>query len=252
MIDPKTTEREAAERDAADLLRSGGWGVLHPSEYRADLPSLFLDLWKRVEPYTMTSMERGYALYQAVLYILSRNIPGAFVECGVWKGGSCMLACLTALEEERTDRDFYLYDTFTGMSEPTEHDRVAYSGRPVKERWEQNFASWEVPRERVEKNLESTGYPQGRLHFIEGKVEETLEHTVPQSIALLRLDTDWYESTARELEILYPRLTPGGVLIIDDYGHFTGARKAVDEYFSSGDILLSRVDYTGRMGIKPA
>lgn len=243
---------DSLERQAADLLRAGGWGILHPSEYRADLPPRFLELWKRVEPYTMTSMERGFALYQAVRYILSRNITGALVECGVWKGGSCMLACCTALEEGRSDRDFYLYDTFTGMSEPTEHDRVAYSGRHVKERWEENFSSWGVPREAVEKHLESTGYPMERLRFVEGKVEQTLERTVPDRISLLRLDTDWYESTARELEILYPRLSPGGVLIIDDYGHFTGARKAVDEYFSSGDILLTRVDYTGRLGIKPS
>jgi hypothetical protein len=199
----------------------------------------------------MTSIERGYALYQGVRYVINRNIPGAFVECGVWKGGSCMLACLAALEEGSRDRDFYLYDTFTGMSEPTEHDRVAYSGRLVTERWEENFSSWEVPRDAVEQNLESTGYPKERLHYVEGKVEKTLKHTVPEPIALLRLDTDWYESTARELEVLYPRLSPGGVLIIDDYGHFTGARKAVDEYFSPGDLLLSRVDYTGRMGIKP-
>ncbi len=246
------TDRKTAEREAADLLRSRGWGVLHPSEYRADLPPRFVELWKRIENYTMTSMERGYALYQAVRYLSSRGIPGAFIECGVWKGGSCMLACLTSLDEGRTDRDFYLYDTFTGMTEPTEHDRVAFSGRHVTERWEDNFASWEVPRDAVEKNLESTGYPKKRLRFVVGKVEETLEHTVPEKIALLRLDTDWYESTARELEILYPRLVPGGVLIIDDYGHFTGARKAVDEYFSQGDILLSRVDYTGRMGIKPS
>ena len=73
---------------------------------------------------------------------------------------------------------------------------------------------------------------------------------MPERIALLRIDTDWYESTRHELVHLYPRLSPGGVLIIDDYGHWQGARKAVDEYFQAG-LFLNHIDYTGRLAIKP-
>ena len=98
----------------------------------------------------------------------------------------------------------------------------------------------------------SSGYEQRLLHFVQGPVEETLPKTAPDRLALLRLDTDWYESTRHELVHLYPRLVDGGVLIVDDYGHWEGCRRAVDEYFAAeaDPILLSRVDYTARIAIK--
>jgi O-methyltransferase len=86
--------------------------------------------------------------------------------------------------------------------------------------------------------------------FVKGPVEETIPRTTPERIALLRPDTDWYESTKHELVHLYPRLVPGGVLMIDDYGHCSGARKATDEYFSGSLLFLNRSDYTGRLAIK--
>jgi O-methyltransferase len=100
--------------------------------------------------------------------------------------------------------------------------------------------------------IESTAYPSEKVHYIKGMVEQTIPEFVPKKIALLRLDTDWYESTKHELEHLFPRLSKGGVLIIDDYGHWQGARKAVEEYLKKNDvkILLNRIDYTGRMGVK--
>ena len=235
----------------AEKLRKAGWGVIPPQQYRIDFESSFSDIWKRVEHCTMTSPERGYALYKGMQYLESNNVPGAFVECGVWKGGSSMLAALALAEMGRQDREFFLYDTFEGMTEPTEHDRVAWNDSSVTERWEQRFGGWGVGMEEVWRNLEETGYPSRKIHLIRGDVLETLKENKPDRIALLRLDTDWYESTAFELEVLYPLLTPGGVLIIDDYGHFTGAKKAVDEYFSNvPPPLLARVDYTGRMAVK--
>jgi hypothetical protein len=92
-----------------------------------------------------------------------------------------------------------------------------------------------------------------RVHFIEAPVEESLPAHAPEQIALLRLDTDWYASTRHELEHLYPRLVPGGVLIIDDYGHWEGARRAADEYFGKiGEhLLLNRLDYAARIAVKP-
>ena len=93
----------------------------------------------------------------------------------------------------------------------------------------------------------SLGSGPERIHFVEGKVEDTIPAHAPERIALLRLDTDWYESTRHELEHLYPRLSRGGVLIIDDYGHWQGARQAVDEYFGDAHAaLLNRIDYTAR------
>jgi hypothetical protein len=104
----------------------------------------------------------------------------------------------------------------------------------------------------VQRNLAGTGYDLASVKFIKGKVEETIPAHAPARIALLRLDTDWYESTRHELAHLFPRLVPGGVLILDDYGHWQGSRRAVDEYMAEHGIpiLLNRVDYTARIAVK--
>ena len=105
----------------------------------------------------------------------------------------------------------------------------------------------------VRANMLATGYPQELVHYVKGPVESTIPGSAPHGpIALLRLDTDWYESTKHELVHLFPLLSEGGVLIIDDYGHWHGARQAVDEYFA-GDcrpFYLHRIDYTGRLLVK--
>lgn len=102
-------------------------------------------------------------------------------------------------------------------------------------------------------NILSTGYPKEKINFVKGLVEETIPQTQINKIAILRLDTDWYSSTKFELEHLYPKLVKGGVLIIDDYGHWEGCKKAVDEYFTNNNIpiFMMRIDYTGRLIIKP-
>jgi len=236
---------------AAGKLSKDGWGVIPPQQYCIDMEASFKTLWDIVKPYTMISIERGYTLYKGVEYIVKKRIPGDFVECGVWKGGSCLLMALTLMQLNATGRSIFLYDTFTGMSEPTDEDVIAWNGKHVHEKWERDdFNSWAVSRETVYRNLVSSGAPPDMFRFVEGDVEQTLVDTVPDKIALLRLDTDWYASTAKELEILYPLISTGGVLVIDDYGHFEGARKAVDDYFENDPILLTRVDYTGRQGIK--
>jgi hypothetical protein len=104
----------------------------------------------------------------------------------------------------------------------------------------------------VKQAVYSTGYNRDKFHFVQGMVEDTLPEKAPEQIALLRLDTDWYESTRHELIHLFPRLSRGGVLIIDDYGDWEGARKAVDEYIAQHNvaILLNRIDHTGRIGVK--
>lgn len=217
-----------------------------------------------VAPYTLTSRQRRYALVQAVQYLVRRGVPGAFVECGVWRGGSA-LAMLMALQRERTDdRELWLYDTFEGMTAPSERDRSPFdaparrtwdiavaSGRKA---WQHLFEPQDFSLDKVRALLEGTGYPRQHLKFVAGDLMQTLPAQAPGRIALLRLDTDWYESTRHELEHLYPRLSPGGVLIIDDYGHWQGCRDAVDEYFArpgNGPVLLNRIDYTCRIVIKP-
>jgi O-methyltransferase len=213
---------------------------------------------ERVRGITATGPGRIVGLMDAVEYVVKNRIPGPIVECGVWRGGSVVVAALTLLELGDRSRDIFLFDTFEGMSEPTTRDRLG-DGTPVgdvlsgTERRDDGSIWALATLDTVRKNVLATGYPADKLHFVQGKVEDTVPASAPESIALLRLDTDWYESTLHELEHLYPRLHPGGVLILDDYGHWQGAREAVDEYFSRSDFkpLLGRLDETGRMVVKP-
>ena len=212
-------------------------------------------------PYTLTGPQRLQAVIDAVRHLVRSDVPGAFAECGVWRGGSVLAMALTLRELERGDRDLFLYDTFEGMTAPTERDVSAYESAPALETWRAaSGVAWpelfdpdRFGEEQVRATLLATGYPAERLHLVRGPVEETLPERAPERLALLRLDTDWYESTRHELEHLYPRLERGGVLIVDDYGHWQGARQAVDEYFErhGGAPLLHRIDYTGRIAVKP-
>jgi hypothetical protein len=222
-----------------------------------DLDPAFLPILNHCRSATMTSVERLYALYKAIGYLTAAGIVGDVVECGVWRGGSMMCAALSLLQNNDSGRQLYLYDTFAGMAAPDPVD-VDLGGRPAtgllaSEPRTENSHIWAyAPLETVQRNIASTGYPDHRATYVRGAVEETIPGIVPDAIALLRLDTDWHASTHHELRHLFPRLVKGGVLIIDDYGHWRGARQAVDEYFAASEvkILLNRVDYTGRIGVR--
>ena len=216
---------------------------------------------ERALPDTMTGVARLVALVDAVRYCVRAGVEGDFAECGVWRGGSVIAMVDTLQALGVTDRDIHLYDTFEGMTEPTEHDVSTFAPpaitewRDAAERserpWPGLFGEAAFSEEQVRRAVLATGYPEHRFHFVRGRVEDTLPLHSPDRIALLRLDTDWYESTRVELEILYPRLVDGGVLIIDDYGHWDGCRRAVDEYFTVHPApLLTRVDYTCRLAVK--
>ncbi len=227
--------------------------------YPIDYNDEFIKEYQKIKPYTMTSIERVFALKSAVKYTVDNNIEGSYVECGVWKGGSCMMIAATLIQLEQSDKEIWLYDTFDGMTNPTNDDvevETNLRGMELLENVDKTtdrLNMWAyAPKDLVIKNMNSTGFPKDKIKYIEGKVEETLSYDKPASIALLRLDTDWYESTKKELEHLYPLLVSGGVLIIDDYGHFKGSKKAVDDYFRNikEKPLLHRIDYSGRMVIK--
>jgi len=228
----------------------------------ATMPEADRRIVEQARPLTMTDAPKIHALLDAVRYCVRRGVPGAFAECGVWRGGSVLAMILTLQEMGVEDREIWLYDTFEGMTAPTEHD-VSPLDAPALQTWEEARARGEQPwsfvfrpeafnEEAVREVLAATGYPPELLRFVTGPVEETLPTEVPSRLALLRLDTDWYESTRHELEHLYPVLSDGGVLIVDDYGHWEGCRRAVDEYFAGRDdpVLLARVDYTARLAIK--
>lgn len=213
-----------------------------------------------LRPYSMTSAERLWSLLNAVRYVVAEGIPGDIVECGVWRGGSMMAAARELLALGVTDRRIWLYDTYAGMTTPTSADIEAGTGVSAAAMLAETPVAdgnnvWCVAgRADVEANLRSTGYPFSQFTFVEGDVAQTLLSSAPTSIALLRLDTDWYESTRAGLNVLYPRLAVGGVCILDDYGHWEGARKAVDEYFEMHGPrpLMHPIDYSGRVFLKPA
>ena len=169
-----------------------------------------------------------------------------------------MMAVALTLESLKVrDRDLHLFDTFEGMPRPQEVDVDMHgnSAMPVWEYTQIGEDSSDFCRATladVQAAMASTGYDKEKVHFHVGKVEVTIPSAAPDRIALLRLDTDWYESTRHELEHLYPRLSSGGILIIDDYGHWRGSQKAMDEYTEkyAPPLFLSRIDYTGRIAVK--
>ncbi len=221
----------------------------------ADFDPCTAAICREVAPLTMTSPERIAALVEAVRYVSRLAIAGDIVECGVWRGGS-MLAVARTLLELGERRRLHLFDTFDGMPPPGAEDldlTGAHAADLMAAEDRETGSVWaRSPLEEVRRNVLASGYPEADLHFVRGRVEETLPDQAPDRIAILRLDTDWYESTRHELVHLYPRLAIGGVLIIDDYGHWQGARRAVDEYFAGhgGRMLLNRIDTTGRIGVK--
>jgi O-methyltransferase len=214
-----------------------------------------IETMEQAKPYTMTSPQRLQALILATRYIHRRQLPGAIVECGVWRGGSMFAAARTLLSLGDTTRELYLYDTFSGMPPPSDIDRRSHDGKPAltlladpREEQTRAVAGLDI----VQRTMAQAAYPSERVHFVSGKVEDTIPGVAPDQIAILRLDTDWYSSTMHELVHLYSRLVRGGVLIIDDYGWWEGARRAVEEFFSghSEPPLLNVIDETGRIAVR--
>jgi len=226
--------------------------------FRYDPLGKYKELINFVRPFTMTSNSSLISLIDSVEYIVNNKIPGSFVECGVWRGGSMMAVAKTLMSMNSDDKDLYLFDTFTGMTKPSKFDVGIVTEEKASEIFEKektgdDTSNWiRASIEEVKKTFKKVGYDEKKLHFIEGKVEETIPKNTPSEISLLRLDTDWYESTKHELIHLFPKLSKGGIIIIDDYDDWEGCRKAVDEYIINEKIplLLVKIPNGGRIGIK--
>jgi hypothetical protein len=224
-----------------------------------DLDPEFWPLYDACQPYTMTSVARLYALYKATQYIARRGIPGDMIECGVWRGGSMMMIALALQAFGAADRRLFCFDTFEGMPPPSlfdvrHSDSIPASTILSSTSKDESSVYWAISSlETVRSNLTTTRYPMHLINYVVGRVEATIPRCLPERIALLRLDTDWYESTKHEMLHGYPRISPGGIIMIDDYGFWRGARQAVDEYLAEtgARLLLNRIDETGRIAIKP-
>lgn len=208
----------------------------------------------KFRPYSMTSLERLSAIALSMRYLRNNHIEGALVECGVWAGGSIGLAAFLSQQKGEL-RDVALFDTFEGMTAPSAIDSLEAHDGYKSTLLDNGTSSWcAVNLLEVKSNLASTGIALDRFSFIVGDVSATLmeESNIPAKIAFLRLDTDWYQSTYDELTHLYPRLVKGGIIIIDDFGDWEGARSAVTQYFEENKIhpLMIPIDRTGRIFIK--
>jgi hypothetical protein len=211
----------------------------------------FNEFYNIVQPLSMTGKERINELFKSLEYIRENNIKGDLVECGVWKGGN-ILGIIEYLDFfKMTDRNVWLYDTFQGMTEPEDID-VDLNNHKAKNILDKVRCF--IPIDEVKKNLSISNFPKEKIKYVIGDVEQTLkvDENIPSDISLLRLDTDWYQSTKIELETLYPKLIKNGVLIVDDYGHWRGSKKAVDDYFSLLELTpnIKHIDYTAIKIIK--
>ena len=229
---------------------------VYKTNYKIPFPVEFSNEEKKIidsiEDYTMTNRARIFTLINIFKEITHNDIIGDFVECGVWRGGNLiMLQKLNDLYQQ--NKTIHGFDTFEGMTESGEFDidlRNIKSKELLKSTKKINnkkniwaYCDIENVRKNISKNL-----PKHNIKLIKGDVKNTLldHNNLPNKISILRLDTDFYDSTKIELEILYPRLSKGGYLIIDDYGHFKGCQKAVDEYFKNSKITLHYSDYSCR------
>lgn len=213
-----------------------------------DFSEVEVELVKRVRPFTMTSPEAVRNLRECVRHVVARGIPGAFVECGVWKGGSSMAAALSFLElAER--RDIFLFDAYdlpipppVGLDTDHEGNRILGGAAEARPYWAA------VSAEEVTANMRATGYPVQHVHVVKGLVADVIPARAPDLISILRLDTDTYESTIHNLRHLYPRLREGGFLVLDDYGTHQGVKAAVDEFFAEAGAppMMHRVDTGSR------
>jgi hypothetical protein len=203
--------------------------------------------------YSMTNFERMWSLIQSFHHVRQESLVGDFVECGVWKGGNIILL-KKLIEKFNFKKNIYGFDTFEGMVEPSFYD-VNYNNKSAKKMFDEHkkkdigfaMCSLDDVKRNIKKNTKTDN-----IFLIKGKVENTLKNKkkLPKKISILRLDTDFYESTKIELEILFPRLVKGGVLIVDDYGFWKGAKKAVDEYFCDCRQFMHYVDHSCRLLIK--
>lgn len=233
-----------------------GYEVVKRDDQTDIIEKDFWEAYSKIINITASNLSRMYNLYNSVQYIVEAKIPGDLVECGVFSGGNPFLMARALIKLNDTSRRIYCYDTFAGMSKPIDIDRN-YKGKSAFIEWQEKqregHNEWQyAPLEKVQKLLFSSGYPKEKFVFVKGKVEDTIPGTIPEKIALLRLDTDFYESTLHELLHLFPKLSDKGIFIIDDYGYWDGCREAVDSYFEKNNVsmFLHRLDHSLRMGLK--
>lgn len=208
---------------------------------------------------TMVSQENLIFLISAIKYLKKKKIEGDYAETGVWKGGLSILSYQMFSEKIKKKKRFYLYDTFEGMTKPSKFDRkINKDLSQVMDKWKNtsktkegwNFSPLDEVKDNITRKCGKNSLKD--FFFIKGKVEDTLKNkrNLPKKICLLRLDTDFYNSTKSELTYLFNRVSKGGVVIFDDYSNWLGAKKAIDDFLKNKKYLLCKIDNNSRFIIK--
>jgi O-methyltransferase len=258
---------EFLKKKIKNILNTLGYELINKNQKIAELSKQDEELIDTISKYSMTPKIRIFKLLQSLKHLKHHDIKGDYVECGVWKGGNLILfkkflenedlIAELSNEKNRENKNIYGFDTFEGMTEPDVNDYDLSNNNSavdlLKNDKNKKTNLWGVVSlEDVMDNLSNNLKDLKNIHLIKGPVEQTLtnEKNIPKNISLLRLDTDWYSSTKKELEILYEKVSHGGIIIIDDYGHWGGSKKAVDEFFKDKYVWMHYVDYACRLIIK--
>ncbi len=216
----------------------------------------FPEVWRRVRSVTMLSRERLYDYYSAITHAVQSGITGDVVEVGTWAGGGCLTAALALTNSRRKlktgdlrdcRRTVYGFDTFEGHPRPSQGELDVWGRDQAAVFDAMSGAPWaKADYTSVRRMIDDAVDDPLLVELVKGRCEDTLPSRTPSAISVLRLDVDWYEPTLFSLKYLYPRLSVGGTLIIDDFGHHSGARQAFEEYFTGLGLLprIFHIDYS--------
>jgi len=197
---------------------------------------------------TMIGQKRLNHLHYAIKTVLAEQIPGDFIETGVWRGGACIFARAALVAYEDSSRKVWVADSFRGLPPPDSKSYPADEGDTL---WEK--ATLAVGLNEVQRRFARYGLLDAQVEFVVGWFEDTL-HLVPaECFSVIRLDGDMYSSTSQALEALYDRVAPGGFIIIDDYGAVPACRQAVEDFRTKRSIVdaIEHIDWTGVFWRKP-
>jgi SAM-dependent methyltransferase len=205
----------------------------------------FREILSNVREFTMCSMPALYDLYKSLKYVNQAGVPGDILEVGCWKGGA--LGLVLAADETKSRRVFG-FDTFEGHLQPPEFE-TDIRGSNMRARW-QELADQGLPWNKADylectKLLSNLSHGRSDLfRLIVGDIKVTSKEFTKLTLSILRIDCDWYEESLVSLETFWPMVSSGGILILDDYGHHPGQKRAADEFFSSSKLKFTHVDYS--------
>jgi len=214
---------------------------VHPHSFRKSFR--MMQVVHKVKGYTAVFVPRLVALYKLSDEVNRLSLPGDFVECGVYNGGSAAIMA-SFCEKTEPKRNIWLFDSFEGLPKPTEAD--GYEAPP--------YEGWcHGDLEKVKRIFRKLSIPESRVHIVKGWFQDTFPTVEIPQIAILHIDADWYESVKLCLEKFYDCVQPGGYIVLDDYGDWQGCKIAADEFIKSRalDVKLIQVDYTGFYFRKP-